>query len=235
MQILKRFFEVFLPRCCMVCKRILSEKESYLCLHCFDELPYTHYPLDNKNSVANIFWGRVSTRAATSLFFYDKQSRIQQILHHLKYKRQPKLGIFAAKLLVQKIKNNPQNLKIAAVVPVPIHFLKKQKRGYHQLAYFGKTLAKQLEVPYYSDVLKVKHFRFSQTTKNLSKRFANVSKKYALNPKCKLSVFSKNTCILLIDDVLTTGATLQFCVKALEEIPVDIAIATIAYVHNECL
>ena len=235
MQILKDIYEIFFPERCLACQRILVGQELYFCLHCFDQFPYTNYPLDNKNAVNHIFWGKSLVAAATSLFFFDKAGIVQNMLHHLKYKRKFRLGNYIANLFWKRLEKNTVLSEVTAIVPVPIHYFKKQKRGYHQLYHFGKNLSEKCKLPYYPNLLKVNKFRFSQTNKNLSQRFENVSEKYVLNPKFDLSILPKNNCILLIDDVLTTGATLLSCIKPLEKIASKIMIITMAYVHNERL
>lgn len=235
MQILKAVFEIFFQKRCLFCKTHLLEEEKYFCLHCFFALPFTNYPLDSENPVNHIFLGKAKISAASSLFFFDKQGLIQNMLHNLKYNQKPDLGIYIAHLLFQKLEKNADFKKITAIVPVPIHWLKKQKRGYHQLHDFSKTLSEKWQIPYYPNLLKVNKLRFSQTHKNLSQRFENVKEKYILNPKFDLSILPENSCILLVDDVLTTGATLLSCIKVLEKINTKIMILTMAYVHNEYL
>ncbi|MAJ37108.1 MAG: amidophosphoribosyltransferase [Flavobacteriaceae bacterium] len=158
-------------------------------------------------------------------FFYQPKKIVLHFIHLLKYKNQPEIGSFFAQLWLEKYPKN-QWPKIDLIIPVPLHPKKQQKRGYNQLDLFGKSLANTLDAIYCTDVLKQSRFELSQTKKNVRARFESKKMSYQLeNPE-----IIKAKSILLIDDVISTGATIISCLNQLKKgAPNSIKIAAIAY------
>jgi ComF family protein len=189
------------------------------------KLPYTTYGFDTLNDIYKQIIPFVEIEAATSLVFFSKEGMIQELMHQLKYKGHQEIGDLFGELLAEKIKNNDQNKKIDLVVPIPLHPKKLKKRGYNQLTRFGKKIAEMLGAEYEEKLLYKNKHNESQTKKNALERKENVAGIFSLNEAAKYS--GKH--ILLIDDVITTGATLVEAARELKKIPgVKVSIATMA-------
>lgn len=226
---IKDVFELFFPRQCVCCKQILTRNERVVCTFCKHELPLTKFSKVSKNELEKSFYGRIPLQAGTALFYFKKAGKVQQIIHHLKYKNRQEIGIFAGQWLAEKIKKGKRFLNIDVIVPVPLQKEKFKKRGYNQVATFGKTLAKELNCEYCEDVLKRISVKTSQTHKNRMERWENVKNSF----KATAPNYFTNKHILLIDDVITTGATLEACYIALSNSKNSkISVASIAFTQN---
>lgn len=222
---------VILPDYCIGCGCILNRKESFLCIFCRGELIETQMHLQKENRITKRLYGQCDLFCATSLFYFHKDSVVQNLIHQLKYKGKEEIGTWLGNWLGEKIKNIPDFQKANVVVPVPLHKSKLNKRGYNQVALFGKTLARILQVEYVDDVLIKIKTNTSQTKKDLWYRFNDSKDIFATQNTQKLE--GKN--ILLVDDLITTGATIESCYNQLVKIKnVKIGLATMAYslLHN---
>jgi ComF family protein len=198
-----QIFSLFYPNLCAGCHVDLVRHEKIICLSCWETLPKTNFHLREKNPVAQKFWGKINIQHATSFYYFNKEGRLQQILHALKYRKQFDVGI-----------------------PIPLSKEKMRTRGYNQSESIALGLSAVLNIPVQINaVLRVKNTA-SQTNKNIAERMENVKDAFAVQDAEKL----KNKHVLLIDDVLTTGATLEACARELLTIEnCKISIATIAY------
>lgn len=222
---------VILPDYCIGCGCILNRKESFLCISCRGELIETQMHLQKENRITKRLYGQCDLFCATSLFYFHKDSVVQNLIHQLKYKGKEEIGTWLGNWLGEKIKNIPDFQKANVVVPVPLHKSKLSKRGYNQVALFGKTLARILQVEYVDDVLVKIKTNTTQTKKDLWSRFNDSKDIFAIQNTQKLE--GKN--ILLVDDLITTGATIESCYNQLVKIKnVKIGLATMAYslLHN---
>ncbi|MFD1316300.1 ComF family protein [Namhaeicola litoreus] len=172
-----------------------------------------------------IFYGRIQIELATALLYYGKNNSVQTLIEKLKYKNDEEIGIFFGKWLGEQLKNNTHFERIDMIIPVPLHPKKLKKRGYNQLTKFGEQISKKLQKPFVEDILLRKMHLDTQTKKDRSHRILNeeIFQVKSLNDL-------KGKHVLLIDDVITTGATLESCCKALFKAKnVKITIAAMAF------
>ena len=213
------------PDLCAGCGEMLVSGEKYICTACKFQLPETgfHHIIDNP--VEKHLWGRVDYVRAASLFYFNKGSMVQNIMHRLKYANRPEIGQSLGMYYGQQLKDIPGFGGLDYIVPVPLFPKKQHKRGYNQSAEFGKGLGKAMEIPLLKDGL-VRHKPTStQTKKSRSDRWENVEGVFELGSNGNMN--SKS--VLLIDDVITTGATLEACATVLKQkAGCSISVATIA-------
>lgn len=216
---------LFYPKICQICDDPLLKNERVICLKCLHELPVTNYHLNNDNPVKKVFYGRVPMENATSLLIFKKKGSVQKLIHHLKYKGQQEIGTFLGAWLGAELIKIPAYREIDAVIPVPLHKLKLRSRGFNQVEGFGKELADALKIPYLDQVLLKKSFSTTQTVKERLARWGNIEETFILARPQDI----KNKHVLLVDDLITTGATLEACANTLKEAGgVNISIATMA-------
>lgn len=202
------FTSLFFPTVCAACNGHLVRGEVAICTACLMECPYTfdqHDPVDNP--LARVFWGRVPLQAAAAFFVFSKGGKVQELIHNLKYNARTDAGIAAGKLFGNELKDLAPFNTIDAVVPVPLHRDKFIKRGYNQAACIGEGLATAMGIPLYEHGMLRLSATETQTKKNRNERWENVEDVFTLNKKIDLS--GKH--ILLVDDVITTGATIEAC------------------------
>lgn len=226
MKLLKEVFNIFFPDLCVICENPLSINEEILCTFCRVDLPFTYFSSEPNNIAERAFHGRIKLEAVTSLLFFRKKGKAQRLIHQLKYKNQQKIGELTALMLAEEIRNSHRFNHLDWVIIVPMHPKKERKRGYNQVTVFGKTLAGELNVPFLEDILIKSSATKSQTIKSRLQRFQDFEGKFHLN---NLTIL-ENKHILLVDDVITTGATLESCASELLKTKnLKISIAAIAY------
>ena len=217
--------ELFFPRLCVVCGDKLIEQEQWICLHCLHHIPRTNFHLNPDNVVARLFYGRVPIEFATSFFYFSKGSKYQTLLHNLKYKGMKELGEEIGKHFGIDLLQSPEFASVDVVCPVPLHSQKEKKRGYNQSWWIASGIARQMQKDLSDDNLKRVTATETQTRKTRFERWQNVEGIFELsNPEA----FSGKH-ILLIDDVVTTGSTLEACAQAiLSKTNARVSIATLA-------
>jgi ComF family protein len=217
--------DLFYPRTCLCCEEMLLDQEYLICLSCQFDLPLVDNENYHSNVVTRIFEGRVPIQLGASYLFYHEVGKTKQLIHELKYRSQQDIGVAFANWLGSQLKQSKKFDAVQCIVPVPLHKKKRKKRGYNQLTKFGKRLAEILEIPYREDVLKRVSFTQTQTKKKRLDRFQNTSSRFVLDSPESIS----HQHVLLIDDVITTGATLEACCKELLKAKaVQISIVTMA-------
>lgn len=226
MRILKDLFYLFYPKLCAVCDLKLVENESSICTNCRHDLPLTNF-LDYKdNKVTQVFYGRILIEKAYSLLFYRKKGITQKLIHDLKYKGNEEVGVFFGNWLGEILKENKEFANIDFIIPVPLHPKKLKERGYNQVTKFGERLSEYLQKPLVEDSLIRISSTKTQTFKSRFERFSNNGTKFMLKNHTDFN----NKHILLIDDVITTGATLEACAKEFRKSEnCKISILTMAY------
>ena len=201
--------------------------ERVICTACRNELILTNSYLHNDNETEKVFYGRARIDHAVSLLVFEKKGIAQRLMHDLKYHGNKAVGTELGNWLGQNLLKTIWHSKIEVVVPVPLHKKRLRKRGYNQVEGFGKALANILNVPYNDRCLIKIHANKTQVFKNLAARFKNVEHNFELAQKEVKSLENKH--ILLVDDIITTGATLETCAQKLQEIPnTTISIAAMA-------
>lgn len=198
---------------CFGCNAHLSGGELHLCTVCRNHLPLTDYNFNEENSIDRIFYGRIHIEKASSFLFFTENSIVQRLIHHLKYKNQDQIGLFLGDWYGQILKQNQFLNKIDIVIPVPLHKKKLKKRGYNQVHAFAERIAHYLDVEFSSDILLKTANTKTQTTKGRIGRLLDNRTLYALSDASLL----KDKNVLLVDDVITSGSTMELCSKALLE------------------
>ena len=215
-----------LPRPCCACDSHLYSWEDQICTLCLMQLPISDYHLDPDNPVAEIFWGRVRLEQAGAWFIFLKASRFQKVLHRLKYQHQPKIGIALGKLYAYQLKHSDVFLLPDVIIPVPLHPRRKRKRGYNQSEMIARGMSIALDRPVRTDLLLRTAKSQTQTNKSRTERYENVSGKFKVHKEEEII----NKHILLIDDVITTGATIEACAEELLKTEgIKVSIAALAY------
>ena len=228
LQLLKNLLSLFYPRNCPSCQSVLKQHESHICLNCLIHLPETNYHLQDTNPLTDIFRGRVKIEHAASLLFYKKGNQVQHILHHLKYKGLQELGVFFGDYYGKKLSESVKYAEIDMIIPIPLHPKKLKMRGYNQSEALAQGLSQGMTKPHYANILVRESFTQTQTKKSRFNRWENVRDVFKVTDYEQI----KGKKILLCDDVLTTGATIEAAAQELlnaEE--VKIYVITLAAAH----
>ena len=226
MKILNDFLHLFYPKLCAVCDQGLIANEITICTNCRHDLPLTNIKDYNNNDVLHKFYGRIPIEKAYSLLFFRKKGSTQKLIHNLKYKGNEDIGVFFGNWLGELLKENHEFNGIDYIIPVPLHPKKLKERGYNQVTKFGEKLSCHLNIPLIKNNLIRTSLSKTQTAKDRFERFKNVETNFALrNP-----AFFDEKHILIIDDIITTGATLEACAKEFSKSKnCKISILTMAY------
>ena len=224
-QLLKNFISIFYPRSCVACGNALLQNESHFCLSCLLHLPETNYHLMEHSPLDYIFEGRVPVEKVASMLFYKKGNKVQHILHALKYKGNKEVGRFLGELYGRQLLRSPYYQSIDCIIPIPLHPKKLRMRGYNQSEWIARGLSRSMNIPYYSEVLRRSEFTETQTKKSRFNRWENVKSVFVATATENLA--GKH--VLVCDDVLTTGATMEAAITQLLKIEgVRVSVATLA-------
>ena len=220
--------DLFFPKVCYACYLHLKDSEIYVCTSCRHNLPVTNYHFNANNTVEKVLYGRAKVVHATALLRFEKKGIVQQLIHNLKYRGYEEIGVFFGEWLGNELKDMDAYKEIDVVIPVPLHKKKLKKRGYNQVAKFGQELAKALQVDYNDkSLIKVTNTK-SQVSKKRFARWQNNQELFAVENLEQI----ENKHILLVDDIITTGATLESCIQVLNKAKnVKISVATMAIVN----
>jgi len=219
------FISLFFPRCCWACDRALVKGEELICSSCMLELPQTAYHTDRENPLKVRLANRASIHYGLAFLKFTKSSRVQKVLHALKYKNHPEIGVMLGKVYGEKLKGAGLQQAFDCIIPVPLHAARFRKRGYNQSERFAEGLSLILEIPNQPSTLIRKTKTQTQTRKNKLRRWENVSDVFVLNRQYPVDGLR----VLLVDDVVTTGATLEACIDVLrKEGCASVSIACIA-------
>lgn len=216
---------LFYPSLCEGCNKPLLQEEEVLCLNCnIYNLPRTAYHHIQDNETFIRFAGRAKIEKATSLAYFTENGLLQHLLHRLKYETRKDIGYFLGKTLGHDLKQVNWNKGLDAIIPVPLHPKKEAERGFNQASIIAEGISEVLNIPVLNKHLKRTRFTESQTKKSREERMLNMKDAFSLSDGHQL----QNKHVLLIDDVLTTGATLEACATALSDANgIVISIATV--------
>ena len=220
------FVSLIFPELCCSCGESLVGKEKLVCTGCLYNLPFTNFHLQADNIVARQFWGKVNLEGAYAMCYFTKGGNMQNLMHHFKYKGISEVGNLMGGIAAGQLIHNAAFNTVDYIIPVPLHKKRLRERGYNQSACFAAGLAGKLEVPFSeTHLLRLKRTD-TQTHKSRFARFENMQEVFYVDKAGDLA--GKH--ILLVDDIVTTGATLTACCEELLKVPgLKISIATIAY------
>lgn len=223
--IFHHLLDLFYPNLCLVCGESLVTGEKQLCLKCFSNIPKTNFHLQADNPVEKRFWGKVHVERATSYLFFQKGSDFQKLIHELKYRGNKEVGAVMGKFAAADLLESADFQAIDMIVPVPLHERKEAKRGYNQSEMICKGIAEVMQKPVITNNLYRTAENTTQTRKSVFERYENTQGIFDL--KNPVEFAGKH--ILIVDDVLTTGSTVEACVKALQQAEdVKVSIFTLA-------
>lgn len=207
-------WELFFPRYCVVCGTRLSKTEDCLCFSCLSRLPRTHLHLQKDNEMEKNFWGRFPLGKATAFLYYAKGGDVRKLLYELKYYDNPQLGTVLGKCMAAEIQPSGFFDGIDFLVPIPLHSKRLRMRGYNQSLVLSEGISSVTRIPVAYDWLVRMQETETQTHKSQYERWMNVNGVFAcMDPKTM-----EDKHILLVDDVMTTGATIVACADALKEV-----------------
>jgi ComF family protein len=227
LQAMGTLLDVIFPRHCVVCNEVIfGEYESHLCLLCQGGLPLTYFKLGTQNPIEKTFWGRCNIESAGSYFYYNAKSNYSNILKELKYHGNRSIGVKLGFDFGYWLKNNsPEIQSVDLIIPVPLHKKKFQIRGYNQAECIALGLADSLGIGISPESLIRVANKNTQTQKNRFERLQNAEEIYQFT-----NYFKDSLHIALVDDVITTGATIESCINAIHKVQnVKITVLSLAY------
>jgi ComF family protein len=225
-QIKNSLLHLLFPHVCIGCGSDVLETASELCVRCIETLPKTNFEMHTDNPVEKLFWGRLPLMAATAQYYFTKESLMQHLMHQFKYKGNRELGLQLGRLMGERLMQSDR-FKADALVPLPLFPAKEKKRGYNQSAVLCQGIAEVMNIPVLHKAVTRPHHTETQTKKGRMERWANIEGKFSIANKPVI----ENKHILLVDDVVTTGATLDSCATELlqaQHVQVSIACLCVA-------
>jgi len=223
---LSDFTHLFFPHNCLGCGSDVLANDAVLCLQCYSQLPETGFIQQPNNPVEKIFYGRTNIQAAGSAFYFTKESTIQYLMVELKYRGNKDAGYFMGKLLGMQLAATERFNTVDAIVPLPLNAKKERKRGYNQAVVIAEGIQAEWNRPILTKAIGRKIFTNTQTQKGRIERWENMQDVFEVTDAGALA--GKH--ILLIDDVVTTGASLEACATPIIQVPgVILSVATVAY------
>lgn len=223
---LKNLINLLFPNLCYGCNALLLNKEQIICTDCRHQLSLTQHHLIKDNYISKKFYGILPIEFNAAMLYFHKDGITQHLIHNLKYKNHQEIGSFFGKWYANDLKEIAINHRFSEIIPVPLHKKRLQERGYNQVTTFCKALSEELQITYNEQLLYRKIYSKTQTKKSKEAR------KEVKNSLFDIKFTEKDSGkhFLLVDDVITSGATLEACAKALLQIPnTKISIITIAY------
>lgn len=224
-QLWSGFVHLLYPELCVACGNELPGPSNCFCLRCRARLTPSDMYLAQENEFAHRLWGRVNMESGAAAYYFSKHSPIRMAIHHLKYKNKPEIGLMIGREFGKKLRGSENFRGVDGIVPVPLHPKKERLRGYNQSAMFAQGLSEAMDLPLFGKVLVRRHYTETQTRKKRMERFQNVGEVFSVIKPGTI----EDKHLLLVDDVLTTGATLEVCGQAILNVPgTKLSCATIA-------
>ncbi|MDB5030917.1 phosphoribosyltransferase family protein [Mucilaginibacter sp.] len=223
---LANFISLLFPQLCPACGTDLMANEKIICTDCLYNLPFTNFHLQPDNIVAQQFWGKINLEAAYALYYFTKGGKVQNLMHHFKYKGMHQIGNLLGNIAGGQLSKNKKFTTVDYIIPVPLHKSRLKERGYNQSACFANGLASKLNTMVEdANLVRVKATQ-TQTHRSRFARFENMQEVFVVKDIERL----RDKHVLLVDDIVTTGSTLEACAIPLLKIPgLKLSIATIAY------
>ncbi|MDQ3072447.1 MAG: ComF family protein [Bacteroidota bacterium] len=224
---LNDLLDLFYPQACAACANTLQKDEEHICLFCQHTLPRTDFHLERGNPLEKVFWGRFPIEAGGAFLYFKKGSSVQELLHNIKYRGTKEAAETLGRWYGEQLREEPIFLGVDYVVPVPLHRKKLRKRGYNQSEWFGEGIAKGMGKDMDTANLIRTQNTESQTKKGRFNRWQNVAEVFRIE---KNKYFAGKH-VLLVDDVVTTGSTLEACAQTLlnDDPNTKISIVTLAF------
>ena len=223
---LHSLLHLFFPHQCAGCGNDIIDDQQLLCLQCIEQLPVTGFHRHANNPVEKIFDGRLPLHNAAAYMYFAKNSLLQQLIHQFKYKGNKEIGEYFGRRMGESIMQCNRFKKIDALVPLPLYISRERKRGYNQAAILCRGIAETIKVPVLNNVVIRNKATQTQTRKDRVQRWQNMEGMFGVADAAAI----QNKHILLVDDVVTTGATLEACGQALLSAgPAFLSIYTMAY------
>jgi len=205
-EIKESVLHLLFPHVCTGCGNDILNEESDLCMRCIDALPETNFESISNNPVEKLFWGRLPFTGATAQFYFTKESLMQHLMHQFKYKRNKDLGLQLGRIMGEQLIKSGR-FKADALIPLPLFPAKEKRRGYNQAAVLCEGMAESMQIPVLDKVIIRPQHTETQTKKGRIERWKNMEGKFILSDANSI----RNKHLLLVDDVVTTGATLEAC------------------------
>ena len=225
----KSIINLFFPPVCAGCHSFLVSNENVICTICRHNIPLTNHHLNPKNEAFKKFYGRIPVKYTSALLYFHKKGIVQELIHNLKYKGQEDIGTVLGEWYAHDLKNSEIIQSVDEIIPVPLHKRKLRERGYNQVTNFGTTLSSSLNITYNPNLLVRNVYSKTQSRKSFLNRSEGIDTIFNV-------VFTEkdhDKHFLLIDDVITTGSTLEACSNALLKIPgAKISIICMAMAHS---
>lgn len=218
---------VFFPNLCAGCQQPMVSGETVVCTDCLIHLPFTDFHITPDNPVEKMFWGRTQLNAAMALMYFNKGNRVQRLLHQMKYHGNLDVGLTLGRMLGSRIKQSERFANINKVIPVPLHPKKQKTRGFNQSELIARGIAEETGIELSTTLLTRVLNNPTQTKKARFERYENVTGAFAIAQLPE----DKPIHVLLVDDVVTTGSTLESCINALNttgKITVSLCVAACA-------
>lgn len=206
---------LFFPKVCSGCSSFLLSNENVICTVCRHDIPLTNHHLNPENDAFKKFYGRIPVMHTSALFYFHKKGIVQELIHNLKYKGHEEIGAILGEWYVEDLKTIDLLQSVDEIIPVPLHRRKLKERGYNQVTAFGTALSSGLNIDYNDTILVRNVYSKTQSKKNLLGRTEGIESTFDVSFTEK----DHNKHFLLIDDVITTGSTLEACSRALLKIP----------------
>lgn len=218
------FLHILFPHVCTGCGNDILNSETLLCMRCIDAMPETNFESHPNNPVEKLFWGRLPLSKATGQFYFTKESLMQHLMHQFKYKTNRELGLQLGRVMGEQLLKSGRFDDIDALIPLPLFPVKEKRRGYNQATILCKGMAEVLNIEVLDHVVIRPQHTETQTKKGRIERWKNMEGKFILS----IPEAIHNKHILLVDDVVTTGATLEACGnELLKASNVQLSIATL--------
>ena len=226
---LKTIINLFFPPVCSGCHSLLVSNENIICTLCRHNLPLTNHHLNTENEAFKKFYGRIPVEYTSAMLYFHKKGIVQELIHNLKYKGQEEIGTVLGIWYADDLKNLKILESVNEIIPVPLHKKKLRERGYNQITLFGKALSDGLNINYNPNILIRNRYSKTQSKKTFLNRSDGIETIFDV-------IFTEKDHykhFLLVDDVITTGSTLEACSRALLKIPgAKISVVCMAMAHS---